>query len=364
MKTLALILGLMLSFSAQSAEKSVVFRPGDGGSKFYRIPAVVMTPDGAVLAVADKRIESMRDLPGKIDIVARRSEDGGRTWGETVTIAPYDSIGGCGDPALVVDEKRGNVLCIFTHGNGLWQKEPGQISVAHSADGGKSWSKAININPQILSDEEGTPGKLKTQTMFASSGRALQLRDGRLMFALVARLEGAKRFLNYAIYSDDGGYTWRASAPAYRDGDEAKIAELADGTLMMSIRVREEGPRKFVFSKDRGETWSEMVENPDISDPACNGDLITVKDGTRNVMLHSLPGAPDDRRDVSVYASFDEGRTWPVKTLAVPGGSAYSSLVQLPDGSIGILTEENTADGEAFDIVFRTFPLSYYLGGR
>lgn len=364
MKTIALILGALLSFSAAGEDRTVVFSPGDGGSKYYRIPAVVATPDGALLAVADKRIESMRDLPGKIEIVVRRSEDGGRTWGETVTIAPYDSIGGCGDPALVVDEKRGNVLCIYTHGNGLWQKSPGHISVAHSADGGKTWSKAIDLNPQILSDKEGTPGKIRTETWFATSGRALQLRDGRLMFAVVARPEGAKRFLNYAVYSDDGGYSWRASAPAYSDGDEAKIIELSDGTLMMSIRVREEGPRKFVYSRDRGETWSEMVENSNIIDPACNGDLIEATDGTRKVLLHSLPGVPDDRRDVSVYTSFDEGNTWPVKTLVVPGGSAYSSLVQLPDGSIGILTEEETADGQAYEIAFRVFPLSAFTGGR
>ncbi len=364
MKKIALILGLILVSASAVAEKTVVFRPGDGGSKYYRIPSVVVAPDGAVLAVADKRIESMRDLPGRIEIVARRSEDGGRTWGETVTVAPYDSVGGCGDPALVVDEKRGNVLCIYTHGNGLWQKEPGQISVSHSADGGKTWSESINLNPQLLSESDGVPGKICTETWFASSGRALQLRDGRLIFALVARPHGSKRFVNYAVYSDDGGYTWRASAPAYRDGDEAKIAELSDGTLMMSIRVREEGPRKFVYSKDRGETWSEMVENGDMLDPACNGDLIVAEADGRKVMLHSLPGTPDDRRDVSVYTSFDEGKTWSVKTLVVEGGSAYSSLTQLPDGSIGILTEEETSDGEAFDIVFRVFPLSYFLGGR
>lgn len=364
MKTIALFLMLFTALSAGATERTVVFRPGDGGSKYYRIPAVVVTPDGAVLAVADKRIESLRDLPGKIEIVARRSNDGGRTWGEIVTIAPYDSVGGCGDPALVVDEKRGNVLCVFTHGNGLWQQSPGQISVAHSSNGGKTWSKAINLNPQILSDKEGMAGKIYTETLFATSGRALQLRSGRLMFAVVARPKNSKRFVNYAIYSDDGGYHWRASSPAYLDGDEAKIAELADGTLMMSIRVREKGPRKFVYSHDCGETWSEMVENSDIIDPACNGDLIVVRDGDHSLLLHSLPGVPDDRRDVSVYTSFDEGRTWPVKTLVVPGGAAYSSIVQLADGSIGILTEEDTADGQAYEIAFRVLPLRAFRGGR
>ena len=102
---------------ADGVERALVYRPGDYGSKFYRIPAIVTAEDGSLVTVADKRIEHNGDLPAKIDVVSRRSTDGGRTWSEYVTVAAHDETGGCGDPALVVDQKSGDILAIFSHGN-------------------------------------------------------------------------------------------------------------------------------------------------------------------------------------------------------------------------------------------------------
>ena len=86
------------------------------------------------MAVADRRINSLNDLPGDIDIVCRRSTDGGHTWGPYITVAEHDSIGGYGDPALVRDRRTGDLLVISLHGQGLWQHEPGQICVSRSTD--------------------------------------------------------------------------------------------------------------------------------------------------------------------------------------------------------------------------------------
>lgn len=336
---------------------SVVFQGGDYGSKFYRIPAIVTAKDGSLVAIADKRIENNADLPNPIDIVARRSTDGGKTWGEYITVAEHDSIGGCGDAAVVVDKNTGDILAIYSHGNGLWQDSPAQITVSRSSDNGLTWGDTLNINPQILTTDSLGTQPIKTTSAFASSGRALQLADGRILFALVTRQAGEPKFKVYAIYSDDGGRTWDVSKqPATVDGDESKLVELADGTIIMSIRNRyrqglADNRRLFTYSKDRGETWSEPVAVADIIDPACNGDIIAYNG---NIILHSLPATLNSRDSVSIYVSQDGGQTFPVKRLVYPGPSAYSSMTVLPDGTVGILTEEGQEGQEGYSLVFRT----------
>lgn len=116
---------------ANGIERSLVYRPGDYGSKFYRIPGIITAKDGSLVTVADKRIEHNGDLPAKIDVVSRRSTDGGKTWSDYVTVAEHNEIGGCGDPALVLDEKTGDILAIFSNGSGVWQDMPAQIGRAH-----------------------------------------------------------------------------------------------------------------------------------------------------------------------------------------------------------------------------------------
>ncbi|MCH5232724.1 MAG: exo-alpha-sialidase [Muribaculaceae bacterium] len=336
------------------AIRTVVFKGGEYGSKFYRIPAIVTANDGSLVAVADKRILSNADLPNPIDIVSRRSTDGGKTWSDYVTVAEHDSLGGCGDPALVVERNSGDILAIYSHGNGLWQDSPAQITISRSKDNGLTWGDTLNINPQILTTNQNGPQPLKLTSAFASSGHALQLKDGRLMFALVTRVAGESPFKVYAIYSDDGGYNWKVSeTPGTYDGDESKIVELADGTLIMSIRNRYrqdryDNRRLFSYSKDRGETWSEPEVVLDLIDPACNGDIIAYGDG--DILLQSLPDSPNKRENVSIYVSQDGGKTFPGKYLVYDGGGAYSAMTVLPNGNIGILTEEEHDGTEGYEL--------------
>lgn len=349
-----------VSYSDAHTLRSLVFKQGDFGSKFYRIPGIAALPDGSIVAVADKRIENNNDLPGKIDVVARRSTDGGRTWGPYITVAEHNEDGGYGDPALIYDRKTGDLLVISTHGNGLWQKEPGQISLSRSHDGGLTWEKPVNLNP-FLKD-------LGANSMFASSGAGLQLKDGRLMFVLVTRKEGVGGFPCYAVYSDDGGRTWRHSRlPATLDGDESKVVQLSDGSLIMSIRNRYKGSRIFSRSTDRGATWSEPYAVADLRDPACNGDILHYTLGGRDVLLQSLPDSPDQRQNIAIYASKDNGKTWPRKYRVVNGPAAYSAMTILPNGNIGILSEEaaHNADqyhSQGYRIWFTEVPIADILG--
>ena len=344
--------------------RSLVYCPGDYNSSFYRIPAIVTAADGSLVTVADKRIEHNGDLPAKIDIVSRRSTDGGKTWSDYVTVAAHDEIGGCGDAALVTDRTSGDILAIFSHGNGLWQKEPAHISVARSKDNGVTWGKPVDINPQILTTHPDGVQPIKCTSAFASSGAATQLMDGRIMFALVTREEGNPKFKVYAIYSDDSGNTWKVSdTPATCDGDESKVVQLADGTLIMSIRNRFGSLRKFSYSHDNGASWTDPMPIEDLPDPRSNGDIIRCTHDGQDYLLQSLPGDPKGRNNVAVYVSDDNGKTWPVKKTIINMPSAYSSMTILPDGRLGILTEESANNHYSYNIWFTSLPIEVILAG-
>lgn len=345
-------------------ERSLVYCPGDYNSRFYRIPAIVTAADGSIVTVADKRIEHNGDLPAKIDIVSRRSVDGGRTWSDYVTVVENDETGGYGDAALVVDRNTGDILAIFTHGNGLRGATPGSIWVARSLDNGVTWQPPVDITSQILTASPDGEQPVKCTGAFATSGRATQLADGRIIFTLVTKEEGNRHFKVHAVYSDDSGKTWRVSEnPASTDGDESKTVQLADGTVLMSIRNRFGKLRKFSFSNDNGETWSPPVPVEDLPDPCCNGDIIRYNRDGKDFLLQSLPGDPDLRKNVTLYVSHDNGKTWPVKKTVVHLPSAYSSITILPDGDIGVLTEESANNHRSYDIWFTRIPVDLILKG-
>lgn len=356
-----------LSYKDGDRIRSLVMDGGDYNSKFYRIPAIEVLPDGTLIAVADKRIETSADLPGKIDVVARRSTDGGKTWGPYITVAEHNEDGGYGDPAIIRDRRTGDLIVISTHGNGLWNKAPGRTSISRSRDGGLTWEKPVDVSDQIFTTDPNGKQPIKMTAGFASSGRALQLKNGRIMFVLVTRQEGVDPFPCYAIYSDNGGKTWKASKmPATLDGDESKVVELPNGDVLMSIRARFGKTRKFAISKDKGETWKELTDYNDLQDIRCNGDIIPVKYNGRDVLLQSLPAGPG-RSNVTIYASYDGGKTWPRKCQVVRAPSAYSSMVLMPDGkTIAILTEEEAHNTDwknyGYRIWFTSIPLSEILG--
>lgn len=342
--------------------RRLLYAPGDYGSRNWRIPAIRTLPDGSLLAVNDKRKYNEGDLPEDIDIVARRSTDNGRTWSEPVAIAVGTGRKkGFGDPALAVT-REGEIVCAFVGGNHLWHStlaDPQRSYVSRSTDGGRTWSAPENITPQLWGPDAPNPQCRAYTYSFFGSGNGLTLERGehagRILFA--AAMGPAERLNNHAVYSDDGGRTWQVSDIAFRGGDEAKIVELTDGRLLMS--VRRGGRRGWNISCDGGATWGEQGLWPEMDTNACNGDMIRypLPEEAGTLLLHSIPNAPQ-RRNVSVFLSRDEGRTWCNPKVLCPYRSVYSSLTVLPDGTIGIYLEENPTPAGC-ELWFMNFSLDW-----
>ena len=186
------------------------------------------------------------------------------------------------------------------------------------------------------------------------------------MFVAAIREGAAQSLNNYAVYSDDNGITWQVSGRASVAGDEAKVTELVDGRILMSIRHG--GNRWYNISEDGGETWQPTTSTwYDITAPACNGDLIRFTSENqghdKNRLLQSVPYG-SNREKVTVYVSYDEGETWPVSKCIVPYSSAYSSLCILPDGTIGLYVEEAYAGASGYSTVFYNFSLEWLTDGN
>lgn len=172
---------------------------------------------------------------------------------------------------------------------------------------------------------------------------------------------------NVMVYSDDQGKSWKASPVARANGDESKIVELSSGELLISSRNRAGGAndRTFVVSADHGQTWSTPGTWRELRGNACNASLTrysTTREGkAHNVLLHTLLHSAKRER-LTLFLSDDDGRSWPVSRVICEGEAAYSELVVFPDGSIGIISEEN--DRPAYDIYFTRVSLEWLMKGK
>lgn len=344
---------------------TLLFTPGDAGSVSYRIPAIITAADGSLVTVTDKRWNGAGDLAAKIDPVVRRSTDNGKTWSAPLTIANFGGPTGAGDAALVMDEATGNLICLFVAEKGFFASTPTapiKIKYCRSTDNGITWESPVDITNQVYGAGCSNPITKDWLGVFIGAGRAHQLRDGTIVAALVVR-ESSGGINNYMMSSTDGGITWIPSTGrAETGGDEAKIVELNNGNLMMSIR--NSGTRRFNISTNKGLTWGTAYNQAGFTDPNCDGDFIrytsTLDGYDKNRLLHTIPFA-GNRTNVSVLMSTDEGTTWPVRKTIFSGASAYSSLTVLSDGTMGIYYENG--ENSTYQMYFVRFSLNWLTNG-
>ena len=359
--------------------QSAPFQPYDLGSHYWRIPAMVVlhhqkgenaSKNGRVVTMADNRFNHNGDLPNHIDVYERHSDDNGATWSThkmvVGTEADHALVGGnhgFGDVSLV-ECASGKIVAIMVGGPGYFGSTPSNPivpAIITSTDGGDTWS-----TPRTLTNElyNTTYNEGAVQGSFAGSGRGLMLQrqkdkqlNGRIMFAMSHRF-GKNNVQEYIIYSDDEGNTWKFSTQsAYSGGDESKLVELADGTVMIS--VRQGGQRGYNKSTDGGVTWGTQAKWADISGCACNADILYVN---KHVMLHSYPNN-GSRKNLTIKASFDDGKSWSNPYVVCAPGASYSTMDVTKDGDIAIFYEDN-ACSTGFVLNYVVLPTSFIYKGN
>lgn len=347
--------------------RRVLYCPGDFDSQFYRIPAIITAKDGSLVAAADRRKFSNADLPEDIDIILNHSTNGGLSWSGPQFLALGTGKGkGFGDCALAHTRDEGGLIAVYPGGVGFWQSRPNEplrIYCRRSTDNGRSWSPAVDITHYLYGPDCTDSVRRQWWGAFCASGNGLHTSTGRIMFVAAVREGEAWSANDYVLYSDDNGETWHCSQRACKGGDEAKVVELPDGRILMSIR--HDGERWFNISEDGGISWRDTVFTTNFpTAPACNGDILRYdrEDGT-SVLLHSIP-LGNKRENVSVMLSYDEGQTWSLGRIIVPYSAAYSSLCILPDGSIGMYVEEDPNGGDRYEMVFYNFTLEWLEGNH
>lgn len=348
---------------------------GDNGAAAFRIPGLVTTSRGTLLAVYDVRYNSSKDLQEHIDIGLSRSTDGGRTWQRMRLPLSFGEYGGlpaaqngAGDPAILYDPatRRTWIVAAWCHGMGnrmAWHSsmsgmEPattGQLVMAYSDDDGKTWSEPVNVTQQVKRPE--------WNFLLQGPGRGIAASDGSIIFA--AQYLDAQRMPHACIIcSDDHGRTWHLHESARSNTTEAQVAELPSGELMLNMRDNRGGSRAVAVTSDKGRTWHEHPSSRGaLREPVCMASLISVPAeqnvSGRDILLFSNPDHTGARRDITIKISFDGGHTWPEQNkvlLDAEDGWGYSCLAMIDRSTVGILYESSQAH-----MTFQAVPLADLL---
>lgn len=318
-----------------------VFSPGDRGISCFRIPAALRTVKGSLLAFAEARHGGCGD--GSVhEIALRRSVDHGETWGDVVFVVG-DSKNFVGNPYPIAMLSGEVALVYVNHSKGHGADLGSGTGVVFSSDDGVTWSQPSDISTGFGKAAGSLPGP----------GAGVELADSKRL--LVVSHHGAY-VDDYISYSDDAGKSWTTVAQAFPKMDEATLADLGDGNVLLNMRHREEKTkgRAVARSSDGGSTWSNITFDRALIGPVCQGSLAAFNGS----VYFSNPASPSSRSHLTVRRSGDGGLTWPSKLEIQAGGSAgYSSLVQgsVGDAQHGGILYESTSPG---CIDFATFPLA------
>lgn len=334
--------------SAHAVEQEDVYIAGTDGYHTYRIPSLLVTKRGTLLAFCEGRKDSGADS-GNIDLLLKRSIDGGKTWSKQEVIWD-DHDNTCGNPCPVVDQRTGIIWLLMTHNpalatdtNSQGKLRAGERTawVTSSKDDGKTWAEPRNITSDV---------KPPDWRWYATGpGVGIQVEHGKHKGRLVIPSDhsfGRQPQIggSHVIYSDDRGATWKIGKPILPHVNECQVVELADkkGTLLMDMRSYfGRNRRTHSISSDGGINWTYPADAPELIEPICQASIFrynwpTKKEKSR--ILFSNP-ASTKRENMTVRLSYDEGKTWPVSKLIEPGKAAYSCLAVLPNREIACLYE-------------------------
>lgn len=362
----------MALLKAEEIEQVAVFERGEGGYHTFRIPSVIRTDGGSLLAFCEGRRESAGDA-GDIDLLMKRSSDGGKTWGRVACLWD-DGVNTCGNPCPVVDPATGAIHLLLTHNLGedseseikaRTSKGTRTVWVMHSADQGATWAKPLEItsmakNPEWTWYATG-PGVGIALEAGPHAGRLVIPCDHGFVAAKDSSEGPGREFGAHVIYSDDHGETWQPGEPIAPDMNECQVVELSQpsGAMLLNMRsYRGKNQRAQSLSVDGGATWSEPVDVADLVEPVCQASLIRhpTADGGGKLLVFSNP-ASSKRERMTVKTSSDGGNRWTTGVELWKGPAAYSCLVAIDDRTLGCLYERG--EKNAYEaICFARIPMA------
>jgi sialidase-1 len=386
------------SITALNPDSGFTYRPaltlrasGQDHCDTYRIPGIVTTDKGTLIAVYDIRYNNSKDLQEDVDVGMSRSTDGGQTWQPMKVIMDMgewggrpERLNGIGDPSVLYDHSTHTIRVAGLWMSGATEKdmlwwaskpgmephETGQFILVKSSDDGISWSEPINITQQIKDPS--------WQLLLQGPGRGITLADGTLVFPAqfkadigVKALDGGQYTAHSTIiYSRDGGTTWKIGTGAKPNTTEAQVVQLSDGRLMLNMRddlnrtVKDENNgRAVAVTSDLGKTWDvHTSSNSVLPEPNCMASIIAadVEAGGKKqqVLFFSNPNNKEARTNMTIKASLDGGITWPEEfwvELNESPGFGYSCLTLVDENTIGILYEGIK------DLYFQKIPVTEFF---
>lgn len=320
-----------------------IFKERSEGYRCFRIPAIMKAKDGTLLAFAEARKNTCGD-EGDIDLVVKRSTDGGKTWGPLIKIWD-DGKNTCGNPSPVVDQATGRIALLMTWnyetddigniGDGT-SKDTRRVYITYSEDHGATWSAVKEITSSVKRPEWGWYATGPCHGIQVQSGPYA----GRMVVPCDYIEKGTgRRGYAHVIISDDKGTTWRLGGITPKDrANESTVAELSDGRLMLNARASGGTARWVAVSNDGGDTWTDMKTDYALVEPVCQGSLTSGNVNSAHSVFFSNP-ASTTRTNMTIKWSADNGGTWSKYYRVHAGPCAYSDLVLLNGTHIGILYE-------------------------
>ena len=372
----------VLSAAEPSPVKTDLFFAGQDGYKLYRIPGIVVTKRGTVLAYCEARKSDRGDW-GPIDVLMRRSIDGGRTWlprqqivhlegdlpiNPVATAQKLDKPGDntVNNPVAIVDHETGSVHFLFC-------LEYMRCFYMRSDDEGVTWTEPVEITKTF----EAFRPEYDWKVLATGPAHGVQLtkgtHEGRLVVPIWLSLgtggHAHRPSVTATIFSDDHGKTWQRGdiavpdTPEFVYPNETVVVQLADGRVMLNSRSESKRHRRLITVSPDGVTgWSQPRFDDALLEPICMAGIVRVcepRDSRPGLIAFSNPhnlsrrdrkevaGRPRDRVNVSIKLSDDEGQTWTANRTLEKGFSGYSDLAALPDGTILCFYERGSTDGNS-----------------
>ncbi len=338
-----------------------VFESGDEGYDLFALPAIIETTPGTLLAFCEGRRGAWYNDMGDIDLVMKRSMDGGETW-SPLSVVLDDGPHSCQNPVPIYDPIQHRLVLVSTRksANDLYSKvlsgeadEAIRVRVMYADSMGNHWTTPKDITTQVKPD---------SMNWYATGpGSGLRMTStpytGRMVVACNHTVQGDPQYRAHVIYSDDGGENWEVGGSIPGKGlNEGEVAELDNGDLYINMRNYDltHHARRISYSEDGGLTWSPAQFDLELPEPRAQASTQSVNWQGRKVLAFSNPDHPYFRQNMTLKLSYDGGKSWPDNIALYPGPSANSDIVQLNDNTIGVLYQAGRftyTDGIVFERV-------------